>query len=257
MAYAIIATLRKQQLDLESFATKHLRGSEYCSGPSRLLDREAWRICDVIKEQNVGVPAALAPSRRSVYHFPHLSTHRLSIGALDALYNAGFRDPSMDGRFGADTSCETPLLWYIAQRPSDPEVWENTVDQLSWYVAKGSNIDEFWPDSPTKGTHLLAWKLGSAIGQEKLARWNVPTQKSPGLCYWMSVRNETLRKTAGLLPEEDKGAHPNSNEDKSDTDMRQFIRTSLGDETSDLCHCHCAPSGCLPATLLYKSMKIE
>ncbi|KAF2447283.1 hypothetical protein P171DRAFT_483329 [Karstenula rhodostoma CBS 690.94] len=251
---AVIDALARQRRDLEALAVKHLCEADYSPDHDRLLDLNAWTICDILEDQGVEVPPALIPSRTSIYYFENFPRRNLNTGVLDALYKAGFKDLSKNDQLDASTTFLTPLIWNIAGGLLLPSSWNNIPIPLSWFLAKGLDLDELWPNSHTKGSHLLAWLVGRSVYREELARIRPGIHSSPNFYAWISIPTTSTQVVAGVVMEQEE-AQRVLNQEVDEANLRSCIIDALADETSDLCECHCSPSGCIPMSLLFRSLK--
>jgi hypothetical protein len=248
MANAVIAALGRQRRDLEILAAKHLCKADYNLEHDSLLDVQAWDVCKALEMQGVDVPSALEPSLRCIYYMSSLSDSfpGLEIYILDALYEAGFKDFYIKDHLGAKRTFVTPLLYYLIQSLY-LDSFGRTLSVLGWFLAKGSDLDELWPESPSKGTHLLGWRLGANIYEEEQARL-CSCYFSPGFYDWISIHTASSQAVLG----EEKARYPPT-QGFLDADVWQCIREALADKTPDWCNCHCSLSGCVPMTLLCKT----
>jgi hypothetical protein len=241
---AIIAALVTQRHNLEAIAVEYL---DYSPSHDRLLDAKAWEICDILSEQGVNVPPALVPSSKSILILPFAFPPMQSTYVLDSLYEAGFRDICMKDHLDAKGTFVTPLLLFLSYE-SYVCNWNTTSSILGWFLAKGSGLDEPWPDSLTKGTHLLGNIIGTYIFQEECAR-RFEHIFPPGFDDWISIH---IVSPQAILGEEE--AHYPPTQGVFDAELWQGIREALGDKTPDRCSCHCSSSGCVPMSLLCKAV---
>jgi hypothetical protein len=251
---AIIAALVKQRRDLGALAAKQSSEADYSPNHDRLLDVKAWEICDTLEEQGVDVPPALIPSRKCIYHLSHEYYPFLcATTVLERLYEAGFKDLCGKDHLDAKGTFVTPLLLYLSHAPYIDD-WNITSSILGWFLAKGSDLDERWPGSPSKGTHLLGCMIGTYILQEEHVGKFAHVGRfahffSPGFYDWISVHTASSQAILG----EDQ-AHYSPTQGVLDVKLWQDIREALAEKTPDRCNCHCSSSGCVPMSLLCKTV---
>ncbi|OAG06984.1 uncharacterized protein CC84DRAFT_1258202 [Paraphaeosphaeria sporulosa] len=243
---AIIAAIAKQRHDLGVFAAKNLYEADYSPKHDRLLDVQAHEVCNMLENRGIFVPSALVPSRMCIYHSVPAIGGKISTYVLDALYKAGFRDLSQNDQSNGVNGFVTPLLFYLGRSVWLWQPWENILATLTWFLAKGSDLHEPWPYSASRGTHLLAWRIGWSLYQEELGRLNY----IHGFWNWIILRTTSSEEDPDATEEGGIGF-------ASTQKAWQCIQDALEDKKPDECECHCSPSGCIPMTLLCRPFAAE
>lgn len=230
-----ITALCKQRRDLETLAIKNVENDMYFSQSDRLLDVQAWSVCHILERKGIFVPLSLRPSRNCVYHFG--PDFEYDTDVLEAIYQAGFKDLAYEQNFGKDLTFVTPLLFLLSHSTSHLISWASILSALDWFLVKGSNIRERWPNSAIRGIHLLGWLLGNFLPNAYV--------------YKAEWRHMLEWSTDGLAPYLDDEA--SRERQRSDIRIWRCAMGSLADNTSDSCSCRCSMGGCIPVTLLCRS----
>lgn len=257
----IVDGLVAQRRSLEALADRHLPGWETrwrSGGLGGLLDVHALHICKVLEETGVVVPESLKPSSTCVYtalgeKFPDLYV-------LDALYDVGFRDISAQFEPDDQPVLIVPLLFYLRHLESKMRPWRKVLSVVEWFLSRGSNLNQKWPDSSIRGLHLLGWWFGFVFFRAEWPRIDPLFNASTGVYEWITTHNRAARRVHEDMHEDqsqDVSMRPGVVHDDTDVKMWHRITDTLTNPTSDLCECFCSTFGCVPMSLLCKRFAVE
>jgi hypothetical protein len=254
----VIASLAAQRRSLDALAGQHLHETEYPWRNNDLLDIYALRVCKALEAKGVVVPASLKPSSRCVYtalgeQFPDLYV-------LDALHDAGFRDVIPKIELDEQPDLVIPLLFYLRHSESKMRPWRKVLSVVEWFLAKGSSLDQAWPDSSIRGLHLLGWWFGFVFYRAEWPRFDATFHTSTGLHDWITKQYSSSGQINGGLhgdKPQDYSLRFRSVHEYTDATLWHRITDTLTDQTSDLCDCYCSKSGCVPMGLLCKRFVVE
>lgn len=152
----ILSTLVKQRRELESIAVTNLSECDYFSSTEKVIDAQASKVLRALEVQGISVKPSLRPSRTCIYY-----QARPQIEGLDALYRAGFHDVSAIISESMGSPAISPLMFLATM-----DTWEyRGSEAVQWFLTKGANLDEVWPNTDITSLHCLGWTVGNRCRQ--------------------------------------------------------------------------------------------
>ena len=155
----VFSHILEQRHEIKLLMEKH--DIQHCceSARTRLPDAHVGCILTALLSEGVKVPQRYWPKRKSLYYMPQTwRSDRLKL--LEFLELAGICDISQEGfKCNKETAC-SPLVYLATQfmRSTRPMCLTKRNLTVRWFLSRGANLRETWPESNTTAVHCLAWQ---------------------------------------------------------------------------------------------------
>jgi hypothetical protein len=141
-------------------------GMEYCCDSARrnLPDAHVQCMLNALVRKGVDVPDQYWPRRESLFYAAR-DWNSAILQIFESLENIGFYEIQQESfACSMNISC-SPLLYLATEDASYKE--RNYLTQrhpvVLWFLSRGSNLKETWPESDTTALHCLAWQSGNFL----------------------------------------------------------------------------------------------
>lgn len=163
----IVESMKARRESLYSLALDRLPVSIFqaLGLENRLLDSDARRTEEALKDCGMHIPYSLKPSRLPIYHTFNICCPQGGIDAANLLYESGFKEVD-----ALDNRGRSPLLITIKMNQLSGGINWNKEDAsaILWLLKHGADVDnpDVWKDTP------LIHHLGSLFDGVRVKQWN-------------------------------------------------------------------------------------
>jgi len=160
----VLSHLVKQRHEIKLLMGKH--GLEHCCERARTSLPDAHVVCMLyaLESEGIDVPQRYWPKRMSLYHMKEmgkLNRKRL----LETFEMAGFREISQENFECSIAGACSPLIYLATQLIASTDAGclseRNLIVQ--WFLSRGADLKDTWPESETTALHCLAWQSSKCL----------------------------------------------------------------------------------------------